>query len=302
MPITYDGGEIYLAPAATASIGVNSSVFGTALSDFEANGNSMWMKIVAENGTSSGDLNDYGLASASQDTDDILVVVYNEDSEYTTIDLYDRNYNSSSDVYYDQSIAVGVYDVGDGPFNASRDIVKRLNDDKDTMLVLPEGGDQIIVDYGGDFELEGVEIVHYQDNCDATVFVGTSQEATLLESTITEADVGTTKVAGCCTFEVKDFSVSGAGATAATTDTTVNPIVGNLVVPESGANVNKNLVVVGGPAVNGMTTVTADEIASASQKYIVKKSGKKLVVAGWTAADTVDAGNALINWLKANVH
>ena len=101
---------------------------------------------------------------------------------------------------------------------------------------------------------------------------------------------------------MKEFGVSGSGATAATKETTVNPIVGNLVVAESGANVNKNLVIVGGPAVNGMTTVTADEIAAASQKYIVKKDGKKLIVAGWTAADTVDAGNALVSWLKANAH
>ena len=76
----------------------------------------------------------------------------------------------------------------------------------------------------------------------------------------------------------------------------------NLVVPEISADTSNNLIVVGGPAVNGMTTVTAEEIAAASQKYIVKKDGKKLIVAGWTAADTVDAGNALVDWLKANVH
>jgi len=299
IPITYDGGELYLATAATQAIGVSAGVVGT-LDDFEVNGNSLWMNVVAEDGTT--DLNEYNLAGPAQDEDDILVQVYNEDGEYMLIDLYDRDYNSSTDVYYDQSVAVSNSVVNSThALNATRPIVRRLNDDRDTMLLVPEGGDQIIVDYGGDFEVEGVEIVHYQENCDATVFVGTSQEATLLESTITEADVGATKTAGCCTFTVKDFSVAGSGATAAATETTVNPIVGNLVVSESGANVNKNLVIVGGPAVNGMTTVTADEIAAASQKYIVKKDGKKLVVAGWTASDTIGAGNALISWLKANV-
>ncbi len=95
-------------------------------------------------------------------------------------------------------------------------------------------------------------------------------------------------------------------STAATATTavqvTVNPIVGNLVVPEVAADTSKNLIVVGGPAVNGLTTVTAAEIQAASQNYIVKKDGKKLIVAGWTAADTVDAGNALVAWLKDNVH
>jgi len=123
-----------------------------------------------------------------------------------------------------------------------------------------------------------------------------------LESTITEADVGTTKTAGCCTFTVEAFSVSGAKAGSKVAQTTVNAISGNLVVPEIGADASKNLVIVGGPAVNGMTTVTADEIAAASNKYIVRRDGKKLIVAGWTASDTVDAGNALVDWLNANIH
>jgi len=47
--------------------------------------------------------------------------------------------------------------------------------------------------------------------------------------------------------------------------------------------------------------VTADEISATADRYVVKKSGNMIVVAGWTADDTVAAGNALINWLKANV-
>ena len=86
------------------------------------------------------------------------------------------------------------------------------------------------------------------------------------------------------------------------TETSMNAVPTNLVAPEVSADASKNLIIVGGPAVNGMTTVTAEQIAAASKKYIVKKDGRKLIVAGWTASDTVDAGNALIDWLKANVH
>jgi hypothetical protein len=73
-------------------------------------------------------------------------------------------------------------------------------------------------------------------------------------------------------------------------------------VPEIAANTSKNLVVVGGPAVNGLSGVTKDEIQAATGQYVVKKDGNKVYVAGWTAADTVDAGNALIAWLNENVH
>jgi len=296
IPITYDGGEIYLATAASQDIGVSASVIGAALDDFEGSGNTLSLDVVAETGT---DLNEYEETTANTDTDDIIIRVLNEDGEYVYIDFYDRDYNSSTDVYYDESVKFSQYPL---PLNATSPYGTKLDDDRDTTVWLPLGGDVVMVDYGADFQIEGVEIIHPQKDVYATYFIGTTEEATLLESTVTEADVGATKTAGCCTFTVKDFSVSGDAATATTSDVQMQDITGNLVVSESGANVNKNLIIVGGPAVNGMTTVTADEIAAASQKYIVKKDGKKLVVAGWTASDTIDAGNALISWLKANVH
>jgi hypothetical protein len=132
------------------------------------------------------------------------------------------------------------------------------------------------------------------------LFIGTSEQATTIDTTITKADEGSEKTVGCCTYLVKEFGVSTTGASATTV--AVNPIVGSLVVPEIAANAQKNLIVVGGPAVNGLSSLNKDEIQAATGQYVVKKDGNKVYVAGWTAADTVDAGNALIAWLQENAH
>jgi hypothetical protein len=327
--LLYDAGDLYLTstecnctnatcspavenPCNNSWIGVNMVHVSQSddIDDVEVDGNTMDIRVWNENATSIGDsgteLNDYSGSKTSgrADTDDTLIEFVNEDGEYVIIDMYDRDFNDSVDVYYGESVkatGAGVESLTNGSSTALSDESAVLNRDTDTVLILPEGGDTITVDYGGDYEVEAVEICHPQDPVDATVFVGTSEEETILTSVITEADVGTTKVAGCCTFTVEEFSVTGAaGGTVASV--TVNPIVGNLVVSEIAADTSKNLVVVGGPAVNGLTTVTADEIAAASQRYIVKKDGSKVIVAGWTAGDTIAAGNALVDWLKANVH
>jgi len=303
----YDGGDLYLDVVNTSSndtIGVSATQLGgcLAMSDFEINGNSINIGALAEGGT---DANDFNEVTADQDTDDVLIIVKNEQNELVVVDLYDRDFNDTIDLYYDHSVKVFNAAACSG-LNSSNEVKTGtkwgLQDDADTVLILPKGGDSVTVDYGGDFEVEAIEVCHPQEEVDATTFIGTSEEATVLESTITEADVGTTKTAGCCTFTVEAFSVSGAKAGSKVAQTTVNAISGNLVVPEIGADASKNLVIVGGPAVNGMTTVTADEIAAASNKYIVRRDGKKLIVAGWTASDTVDAGNALVDWLNANIH
>jgi hypothetical protein len=74
------------------------------------------------------------------------------------------------------------------------------------------------------------------------------------------------------------------------------------VVPEVGADTTKNLVIVGGPSVNGMCTVTKEEIAAAADKLIVKKDGNLLIVAGYEYEETLAAGDALVDWLNENVH
>jgi hypothetical protein len=310
VPVLYDAGDIYFVMSAGATINAtarNASALADStvgvwatqvgvIQKFELNGNDLSVQVVNEDGST--DMNDYNRL-ADTDYDDTLILVTNKDGEKVVIDMYDRNYNDSIDVYYDQSLAA---DLDSMPWNASTGAPTiRLRRDTDTLLILPESGTRVNIDWGADYRIDGVEILHPQESVAATTFIGTSEESTVLESMITEADVGSTKTAGCCTFTVEEFGVSG-GAKATVTETSVKDVPSNLVVPEISADTSKNLVIVGGPAVNGMTTVTAEQIAAASQKYIVKKDGKKLIVAGWTAADTVDAGNALIDWLKANVH
>jgi len=285
------GGDLYVMRNSTVrDVKVDPNVIGT-LTYLELNGHNLYISALDEAGTN---LNNDG------DTDDVLIKIKNEESEYAYVDLYDRNYDSNSDIYYDQQITASLTDAASTALSSSTATIQ-LDEDDDVVLWTPSGGDKISATYGGDYKIERVDVCHPQEEVYPTVFIGTSETPTTLKSTITKADEGTSVTAGCCSFTVESFGVSvGAGTSA--TSATVNAVPANLVVPEISADLNKNLVIVGGPAVNGLTTVTADEIAAASQHYIVRKDGKKLIVAGWTAADTVDAGNALIKWLQDNAH
>lgn len=308
--VVYDGGDLFLFPPGTITtidditpldgimLGVHPGVTGpTALDDFEENGQAVSVWVVKENG--SDDLNNEG---SGLNTDDVLVQYSNDKGEYVLIDFYDRDYDDSTDTRYMETVKV--VDTAVTNAAAMDDTTEKLelNEDRDTLAILPRSGARFTVDYGADNMVNSVEICHPQEDVYVTTFIGTGEEATMLESVITKEDEGTEKTSGCCTYTVKEFGVSTSSTPATSVQVNVNPLVGNLVVPEVAADTSKNLIVVGGPAVNGLTTVTAAEIQAASQNYLVKKDGKKLIVAGWTAADTVDAGNALIAWLKDNAH
>jgi len=315
----YDGGEIYLVydnadgttpvtytNAVTVleneTIGINQLIFGAAsspLSKFELDDTALEMSVFNENGT------DYN-ADRRTNKDDRLIQFKNTDNEYVVVDFYDRQFNDSKDTYYSEGVwssglALNLATPWTQPAaGSSTDYSFKWDNEQDTVVITPEGGTTATVDYGGAREVQAVTICQPQKLVYATLFVGTSEAATTIDTTITKADEGTEKTVGCCTYLVKEFGVSTTGASA--TSVAVNPIVGNLVVPEIAANTSKNLVVVGGPAVNGLSGVTKDEIQAATGQYVVKKDGNKVYVAGWTAADTVDAGNALIAWLNENVH
>ena len=51
-----------------------------------------------------------------------------------------------------------------------------INDDVDTLLILPISGDRFTVDYRVDYRIEGIELCHPQDLIDATFFIGTYDE------------------------------------------------------------------------------------------------------------------------------
>ena len=267
-------------------LSVNADMVGH-FDDFETDDYDLEFYVKNENGD---DLNGDG------DIDDTLVIFEVEDGE-VVVDMTDRDYNENVRYEYDTNVALW----NPGLVNGTEII--EMGEDLDTMLVVPDGGDEFTIDWGSDNRVDAVELCHPQDEVDATYFIGTVEEETTAESVITKADEGKEITAGCCTFTVSKFEVTaGEGTTEPVTTVDVRPIVGNMVVPEVAADTSKNLIIVGGPAVNGMCTISKDEISAAPDKYVVKKVGNMVMVAGWTADDTVAAGNALINWLKANVH
>jgi hypothetical protein len=69
-----------------------------------------------------------------------------------------------------------------------------------------------------------------------------------------------------------------------------------LVVLDSQANAGDTLILVGGPLVNSLTASVVSEIQP--NEAMVKVVGNKIVVAGYSAADTTAAANSLINWLS----
>ena len=243
--------------------------------------------------------------ATTMNDDDLLVIFTSQDEEKESavIDLTDRGYDENREWKYDNSVSL--YYTGFINDTASNEANKIMcvDEDIDTLLIAPFSGDEYTIDWGVDNKIDSVTLCHPQKDVDATYFLGIGEETTFVEDTITKDDEGKEITAGCCTFKVKEFSVTVAGAEEQEyTTATVNKIIGHLVVPEVGADTTKNLIIVGGPAVNGMCTVTKDEIAAEPDKFIVKKDGNLLIVAGWEYEETLAAGDALIDWLNENIH
>jgi len=311
--------------------------------DFENSGSELDLWVEREldldiyNITACGDSEGVDI-NDDEDLDDLLIYAENEDGERVVIDMSERSQGDFGDDDYSHS--VGVYTTeclvnGSNGGSANECVfadpatnktynctnvsfsdcvlqddiysnvitTKVIDDDQDSILYVPEGGDTYTIDWGTDNEITSVEICHPQSAVDSTFFIGTQEEETVVYDEITEADVGNTISAGCCEFTVSNFTMeaSGGDGTESYTKVTVND-VGNLVVSEIGADTTKNLVIVGGPVVNGMSTVTPEELEASPDKYIVSKDGNKIMVAGYLASDTREAGDQLIQWLKENAH
>jgi hypothetical protein len=316
LTITYDGSRLISFSAGIVVdpyLTVDEDMVGTITAfDVDEHALSLW---VEEEGDKYLDINsttDNTLTydtNADGDDDDTLVLIEDDNGERVVIDLCDRDYDEIAGSW-DYNNAVGMYErTCNCTANCLPDVctvseVVVLDEDVDTDLIAPEGGNTYTIDWATDNRIDGVDVCQPRDDVDVTVFLGTEEEETLAEYTITKDDVGTEKEAACCRFKVEDFAVTATAGGGTVSSSVVNP-VGNLVVAESSADESKNLVLVGGPAVNAMTEaagVTKDDIETATGKYVVKKMDNNLVVAGWTADDTVTAANELINWLKANAH
>ncbi|MFH1125616.1 MAG: hypothetical protein V1703_00690, partial [Candidatus Altiarchaeota archaeon] len=274
--------------------GLDGDTFGT-FSGFDDKGNTLTMYIRDENGVE--DFNNDG------NIDDRLIVISNEQDEYAIVDLYDRSYNSSanSDVKYKEGVlSTDMWTNSGGVLSGN--ISAKLDDEDDTLLILPDGGDRITVDYGSNVLVNSFSVCHPVETVKGTAFIGTSEQPIILETVITKDDEGKEQTVGCCTYTVKEFSVTAAMGSKTYNEVTSNPMDGGLVVSESNVDLSKNLIIVGGPAVNAMSTVTADELDEADNQFIIKKNGSKLIIAGYDAEDTVKAGNVLIDWLRENIH
>jgi hypothetical protein len=159
-----------------------------------------------------------------------------------------------------------------------------------------------------------------KDELRPTIFFGIESSLNTSSIVITDADEGTVVNVGGVDVTVEDFGVTTtAGGVIVGDQATVqcpsvtgtcpdvsvdapkaNDIAYKLVVVEGAAS-KTNLVLMGGPSVNSMTKdlVSVDELCPDSA--VVKLVGSKLVVAGCEAADTMEAADALVSWLKANV-
>ena len=310
-------------------------------SDFDEDGYGLaiWLK---QEGVYQTDPNDYDAASdinIDGDDDDILIYTRNDDGEEVVIDMFDRDEGDLAD-NPDYENSLGVYKTECNPdpdyctLNATgNDLWNCTNvtfdgcelvkgeggeydtssigdpfpvDDSDdaTWIIVPGGGDEFTIDWWTDNKIDGVEICHPRVEVDSTYFIGTEETSETVVDEITEEDVGKEVDVACCTFTVSNFTLSGAGEEQEYTETAVNPIVGNLVVPEIGADTTKSLIIVGGPSVNGMAEglVTLEDVEGESDGFVVKLAGNKLIVAGKDAEDTVAGGDALIEWLNENIH
>ncbi len=143
---------------------------------------------------------------------------------------------------------------------------------------------------------------------------GTSAAANEADYTLAEGD--SQDIGSGYAIKVKeimaDTSVSGGGSTGGSVDTSgLRPSVENaavvtelspsapLVVFDSEASDTESLIVVGGPVVNTFAQKAGVSIAAGSEPMI-KVSGSKVIVAGYTAADTQAAARELVSWLSDN--
>jgi len=301
---TYNGfrfvvksGSLYILNPAHTKIGVDPAIVGTLASNkIEKDDNGLNIKVVKEDGNT--DLNGDG------QKDDTLILFEPDNGNDVFVDFYDsgKDARTTTDWYTGISITKDSTKNYTATCGATQcGVAKLISTSDDTLLIDEIGGGTYTKN--GDKQLNQVTVCHPQTQVYPTYFIGTDKNETMQEVSITADDVGKEKSAACCDFTVKAFTLTGAGnVTGGGVCNKVNA-VGNIVVSDKNANTAKNLIVVGGPAVNTLAAdVTKEEIGADADKYVIKKVGNKLIVAGWEAQDTNNAANKVIAWLTANVH
>ncbi|MCD6230126.1 MAG: S-layer protein, partial [Candidatus Diapherotrites archaeon] len=251
-------------------------------------------------------IDDLGTTAEGSVMPNILVILddtEDHDEEWTVkLDPTDGSLiEEDTDDYADDSTTVELL-VGS---NLSTDDDElRYITDFGTIGTLDSGGDDFVLTIpdkqriaqmaiGMESTTEGGQSVTTLAEGESTVIGGVTVTVSAIDVAVTPGEViGGDAATGTCVATPSTYTV-----------TTVQD-VGNLVFTDNQTLRSGNLVLVGGPVVNDLTadlgSATELGIASSGQKVVALK-GNKLVVAGNTADDTVQAGQELISWLKANV-
>ncbi len=170
----YDNGDLYLDVTETelndsgvSRIGVSPTQLGT-FADFEGT-RALTMWAIAEDGMT----NINSVAEPMGEGNDILLVLQNADAEVFIVDFYDRDFDRYYDVeHYTNVIAADTYPSNSSDYLTSSEVGAYLNDDRDTQLWLPEGGDHLTARYGVDEEIMSVNLCHPRQDVDVAIYLG----------------------------------------------------------------------------------------------------------------------------------
>jgi hypothetical protein len=173
--------------------------------------------------------------------DDLLVLFTSDDEapEIGVVDLTDRGYNEANSYQYKNSVKLYNAFTAVNLSTNQPSLIKAVDEDVDTMLITPFAGDTYNVDWGVDNKIDSVTICHPTKAVDSTVFLGVGEQTTVVTDTVTKDDEGKTITAGCCSFKVKEFSVDVAAGNQTYTTSTVNKVIGRMVVSRSWSRHNQ---------------------------------------------------------------
>jgi len=236
-------------------------------------------------------------------------------------------------VYMFNDSRVNLTSSGGAAISLHNDCDDYATADKDGDLIAVPGGAKISIESS---ENDEVNLANGVDQIDTVTFTIPKNElrptiqigkATETETTvpvkITEADVDKTINIGGVDVKVDSFDVTGSftpgsaelklgditsvpgGEAELSTqvsceETTVQKVGSSMVVVEGSQSSSGPMILIGGPAVNSLTTTIAKADDLKGGKIIL--SGNKLLVAGYTEDETAKAAADLISWLKANVN
>lgn len=141
-------------------------------------------------------------------------------------------------------------------------------------------------------------------NQSANVGGGVTITVDSITSTVGTCTAGPNAV---CTVTGQNGLTATPSVTAANVRVPLNPVTSALVVLDSGADTTANLIVVGGPQVNTvastiMTNTPALTLAKPGDMIAQAVGNNRILVAGYTGADTTAAANKFMTDLMANVH